>query len=115
MQKIWTLGSNNRRTQFTYSGSADTGVRLHFTGTPQISSALFRAILTRFKGKTLAGGFSMTDPTPGGLGQWIAENSKRLNSVKLNPRHGSFIAAVLVHEGFITSSLKGNAIYLHFK
>jgi hypothetical protein len=115
MQKIWTLGSNNRRTQFTYSGSVDTGVTLHFTGTPQISSALFRAILTRFKGKTLAGGFSMTDPTPGGLGQWIAENSKRLNSVKLNPRHGSFIAAVLVHEGFITSSLKGNAIYLHFK
>lgn len=114
MQKIWTLGSTNKRTQFTYSGSVETGATLHFTGTPQVSSALFKAILTRFKGKTVAGGFSMTDPTPGGLGEWIAENSKRFNRFKLNPRHGSFIAAILVHEGYITSSLKGNAIYLHF-
>jgi hypothetical protein len=114
MQKIWTLGSTNKRTQFIYSGHVDSGVTLHFTGTPQISPAFFKAILIQFKGKTIAGGFSMTDPTPGGLGQWIAENSKRLNTVKLNPRHGSFIAAILVHEGFITSSLKGNAVYLHF-
>ncbi len=114
MPKIWTLGSTNRRTQFSYTGNVSTGVTLLFTGKPYISPEFFKAILTRFNGSTIAGGFSMTDPTPGGLGQWVAENSRRLNDTSLTPRHTSFIAAILVHEGLITSSLKGNAVYLYF-
>lgn len=114
MPKIWTLGSANRRTQFTYAGSVSTSVTLMFTGKPYISSEFFRTVLARFKGSIVAGGFNMTDPTPGGLGQWVEKNSKRINSLSLSPRHASFIAAILVHEGLITSSLKGNAVYLHF-
>ena len=115
MPKIWTLGSINKRKQFTYSGSVSTGVTFQFSGKPHISPGFFKAILNQFDSETIAGGFSMTDLTPGGLGQWIVKNSKQLNSVSLTPRHASFIAAVLVHEKFITSSLKGNAIYLHFE
>ena len=114
MPIIFTLGSTNKKTQFTYSGSISTGIKLHFTGEPYISPDFFKALLVHFAGQTVAGGFSMTDPTPGGFGQWVAENSKKLNGTTLTPRHASFIAAVLAHENQITSSLKGTAIYLHF-
>jgi hypothetical protein len=73
-----------------------------------------QAILIHFAGRTVAGGFNVTDPTPGGFGQWVEENSRRLNGIGLTPRHASFIAAILAHENQITSSLKGNAVYLHF-
>ena len=114
MPTIWTLGSANRRTQFTYSGSVSTGVTLLFTGKPYISSEFFKAIMARFKGSTVTGGFSMTNPTPGGLGQWVEKNSKFINGISLSPRHASFIAAILAHEGLISSNLKGNAVYLYF-
>ena len=114
MQKIWALGSANRRTQFSYTGSADTGTILLFSGRPFISPKFFKAIFDRFNGRTIPGGFSMTNPTPGGLGQWVKENSEQHNGSVLTPRHASFIAAILVHEGLITSSLKGNAVFLHF-
>ncbi len=114
MPRIWTLGGQNKRTQFNYSGNVATGATLLFTGSPHVSSQFFREILQHFNGKTVPGGFSMTDPTPDGLGQWVEENSKRLNGIKLTPRHASFIAAILVYEGLITNSLDGNAVYLHF-
>jgi len=115
MPKIWTLGGPSKRTQFTYKGDVKTDVVLQFTGRPRISASFFQDILQRFKGITILGGFSMTDPTSGGFGEWIQNNCAKLNSVSLTPRHASFIAAILVNEGYITSSLKGNAVYLHFK
>lgn len=114
MKKIWTLGSASRRTQFSYTGSVSTGVTLLFSGKPFISARFFNAILNRFTGETVPGGFSMTDPIPGGLGEWVELNSKRINGTSLTPRHASFIAAVLVHEGLVASNLKGNAVILHF-
>lgn len=114
MPTIWTLGSANRRTQFDYSGNTSSGVTLLFTGNPNISPAFFKAILQQFANRTVPGGFSMTDPTPGGLGEWVEKNSKTLNGIGLTPRHASFIAAILVHEGLIKSSLRGNGVYLHF-
>jgi hypothetical protein len=114
MPTIWTLGNANIRTQFTYSGSVTTGVTLLFTGKPYIAPEFFNAILTQFKASTVTGGFSMTKPTPGGLGQWVEKNSKRINGIRLSPRHASFIAAILVHEELITSNLKRNAVCLNF-
>ena len=111
---IWTLGHPSRRKQFEYSGDVSKGVILHFSGNPHISSNFFQAILNEFRGRTIKGGFSMTDPISGGLGEWIQNNSTRLNPVSLTPRHGSFIAAILVHEGFITSNLVGHRVYLNF-
>lgn len=114
MPTTYTLGSTNRRTRFVYSGSISTGVTLHFSGSPRISRDFFEAILDNFAGQTVVGGFSMTDPRPDGFGCWVQQNSKKLNGTKLSPRHASFIAAILVHENRLKSSLKGNAIYLHF-
>lgn len=114
MQKIYTLGGINRKKQFSYGGSIDTGVTLQFGVKTYVSAQFFKEILDQFAGRTIPGGFSMTDPTPNGLGQWVKDNSKRLNGMNLTPRHASFIAAILVHEEFITSGLKGNAVYLDF-
>lgn len=68
--------------------------------------------------KTLLAGklkvdLACTNPTPGGLGKWIQENSKKYGC-SLSPRHGSFIAAILAHEGYITSEVDGNTIILYF-
>ena len=114
MPTIWTLGSGGKRTQFEYTGTVADGVVLHFSGNPRVSAEFFQAILDTFEGQTIPGGFSMTDPTPGGLGEWIRNNSPQLNPVPLTPRHGSFIAAILVREGRITSHLVGNGIKLTF-
>ena len=114
MPTIHTLGHPYKRTIFTYTGSVETGVTLECTGRPHISSAFFHTILHKFKGETIPVGFSMADPTLGGLGVWVKHNSKQMNPVTLSPRHAYFIAAILRHEGYITSSLQGNAIMLHF-
>ena len=111
--KVTTLGHPSKRTEFEYEGSVSQGVTILFTGKPKISSEFFKEILQNFKGKTVRGGFSMTSPTSGGFGEWIQDNSQRFGR-KLTPRHGSFIAAILVNEGYIRSSLDGNAVVLHF-
>jgi hypothetical protein len=114
-KEIWTLSGPNKRTRFQYSGSVESGATIHFlSGDAVISPALFQAILNRFRGQIVAGGFSMTNPTPGGLGEWVRDHSRDINLVSLTPRHASFIAAILVHEGYITHRLKGNAVYLEF-
>jgi hypothetical protein len=111
----FTLGSAGRKMRFTYTGNVPSGTTLDFTGNPCISADFFQAILAKFDGLSVPGGFSMTNPKPGGLGEWVAKNSSRLNPVQLTPRHASFIAAILDHEGYISSSLDGNAVILHFK
>jgi hypothetical protein len=114
MPTIHTLGHPSRRTEFTYTGCVKEGVTLEFSGRPRISDDFFQAIIQKFKGETIPGGFSMTNPTPGGLGVWVEHHSQKHNHVSLYPRHASFIAAILVHEKYITSSLKRNAVMLHF-
>jgi hypothetical protein len=69
------------------------------------TAELFHAILHTFKGETIPGGFCMSRPTKRSLGWRMG---------LLFPRHASFIAAILVHERYITSSLKGNSVILHF-
>jgi len=104
-----TLGSPGKRKEFNYTGDTLTGVTLHFdNGNPRISANLFQTILETFEGQTIPGGFCMTSPTRGGLGEWVQQNSS------LSPRHASHIAAILVHEGLIMSRLLGNSVYLHF-
>lgn len=113
---ISTLGHPSIRTQFTYAGNVKEGVTLEFTGRPHISAEFFNAIMARFRGERIPGGFSMSDPTPGGLGVWVRDNSKQMNPVKLSPRHASFIAAILDHEGYLDKVwLEGNAVMLRFK
>ncbi len=115
MPKICTLGPLGRRTSFCYTGSVADGFWLEYTGRPFISAAFCQGILQAFKGKRVAGGFSMTDAPAGGFGAWVRDNSARLGGHKLTPRHAAHIAAVFVHEGYATRTLEGSAVYLRFK
>jgi hypothetical protein len=114
MPTIRTLGNPGVRKRFSYSGCVENGVTLLFTGKPYISPEFFVEILANFCGTTILGGFSMTNPQVGGLGHWVKENSRQRNRQPLTPRHASFIAALLVYENKITSSLDGNSVRLHF-
>jgi hypothetical protein len=116
MPTIHTLTHPSLRKEFSYTGSVTEGVilELEFIGKPSVSAELFHAIIHKFKGETIPGGFCMTRPTKRSLGEWVTRNSKELNPIRLFPRHASFIAAILVHEGYITNSLKANAVILHF-
>ncbi len=114
MKRIQTLSHPGRRRWFEYTGDHRNGVVLvHKVKTP-VSGALFGAALQRFQGRTVVGGFGMTDPPADGFGAWVAANSKVLTGRVLTPRHGSFIAAILVHETYVQHSLQGNAVVLHF-
>lgn len=113
MIKIQTLGHPSKRTWFTYEGSVKTGTTLLQSGKPFISPELYKAALKMFSGESIPGGFNMTNPIPDGFGEWLQENSRSFGR-SLTPRHGSFIAAVLVHEGYIKNSREGNKIILHF-
>jgi len=115
MSTIATLGPSSKRKRFTYVGSVKGGAEIQFEKSQaHVSSAFFRALLDHFGGKTIPGGFSFENPTPGGLGEWVCQHSPELNSHPLTPRHASHIAAILVHEGYAQSSLRGAAVWLHF-
>lgn len=114
MKKLETLGSPNRRTEFIYSGSIHSGVVLHQSGSPKIDAKVFSEALQYFAGKTVKGGFKMDDPPVGGFGEWLQNESERLNSRKLTPRHASFVAAILCAEAGVKSSLDGNSVVLRF-
>jgi len=114
MTIIQTLGPRKKRTWFRYEGNVNHGTSLLFRSVQvSISHQLYMAALQHFSGQIVRGGFSMTNPTPRGFGEWIKQNSSRYGR-SLSPRHGSFIAAILVHEGYIQSSLQGKAVILHF-
>ena len=116
MPTIFTCGSPLRRTRFSYEGDFDTGVLIRFkSGDVRISHALLRAAVDHFKGREVRGGFSMTDPIPGGFGHWIESGSKALNGAPLTSRHGSFVAAILREMGYLDCILDGNAVVLRFR
>jgi hypothetical protein len=77
------------------------------------SKDLFQAILIEFSDKKVIGGFSMTDPHEKGLGWWVQNNSGNYGN-KLTPRHASFIAAILVAEGYCKAQMLGRNVFLTF-
>jgi hypothetical protein len=109
---LTTLG--HKRREFCYSGSIQSGVVLHQSGRPRIDAPFFAAALRHFAGQKVYGGFKEDDPLSGGFGHWVQNESSRLNSRKLTPRHGSFVAAILCSEAGVESSLDGNAVVLKF-
>jgi len=115
MPKTITCGTSAKATEFNYSGSMQNGIVIHFkTTSVRIDSTFLQAVIKKFSGKKVPGGFSMDNPTRGGLGIWVRDNSRVLNSEHLTPRHASFIAAILRDAGFLTSTTDGNAVILNF-
>ena len=112
--RIKTLGLGGHAKSFEYEGSVKEGTTILYSGRPIISAEFYRDILKNFRGKTIHGGFNMTDPIPDGFGEWIKENSSKYGQ-KLTPRHASHIAAILKAEGYLEHSYIGNLIVLFFK
>lgn len=114
-KEIRTLGHPSKRKILRYRGSSAVGATLDQSGNPHISAELFGAALVDQAVRTLKGGFSMDNPPPDGFGQWVLDRSKSIGGQRaLTPRHGSFIAAILVHEAGMQSRLDGNTVWLTF-
>ena len=110
MPTIETCGPEHVRTSFTYHGSAQHGITIEFeTGDFPINAEIIQNVLDHFRGQRARGGFSMTNPTPGGVGEYLANLGN-----PLTPRHASFLCAVLHHEGLVEYSLDGNAVVVTF-
>ena len=108
MPTITTCGRTPKT--FSYRGKCDIGVIIEFpSGEFKIGSDIIRRLTNHFQGQSVFGGFSMTNPIPGGVGQYL----KSLGS-SLTPRHASFLCAILQHEGLATCTLRGNAVIVSF-
>ena len=115
MSRIFTCGGPNKRTEFEYTGSVADGIELIFeSGNAEVNADFMEALIKTFQGRMVPGGFSMTSPTPGGVGEWVSSNSRTINGRTLTPRHASFICGILVHENFANSTLQGNAVIMEF-
>lgn len=116
MPRTTTCGAPHQATQFDYNGTVASGVQILFTKTPSahVSAAFLEAMRRTFSGREIRGGFNMTDPSPGCLGEWVRNSSAALNGNVLTPRHASFIAAILRDAGFLSVRLDRNTVYLNF-
>lgn len=111
MPTIKTCGPEAKRTEFTYHGSAQDGITLEFeSGDFEISAQAIATTMEHFRGQTVRGGFSMTAPPLGGVGDFLQRQGEWLT-----PRHASFLCAALQHEGLVNCSLDGNAVVVTFK
>lgn len=96
------------RKKFEYTPDGFEGFFIEYTGRPHITRELIKKIQATFENKLIPGGFNMTDPTPGGFGEWIHKNSS------FTPKHASHIAAVLKEMGIIKKSIGKKPIMLQF-
>lgn len=107
---IETCEHESIRSTFTYDGDVESGVKIDFNnGIFTISAKTIQTILEHFRGQSVLGGFSMTDPTPGGVGEYLVSLGN-----SLTPRHASFLCAILQNEGYATCTLKGKAVVVQF-
>ena len=115
MPQATTLGSPKKAVTFDNTGNVTDGVVIKYNyANVSVDGRFFNRILATFRGKTLLGGFSKTNPIPGGFGEWIRDNSK-FNSQALTPQHASRIAAILVAERYADADLERNAVILKFR
>jgi len=115
MPTIFTCGGPGKSKTFTYEGDRESGVIIKYAYSPvEVSPLFLKAAIGHFKGKEVKGGFSMTDPPPGGFGYWVQNQSKTLNKTPLTPRHGSHIAAILREMGYLQCRTEGNTVIVTF-
>lgn len=111
MPTIETCGPLSKRTNFTYRGSTQTGIVIEFnSGEFKIESRTISSVIEHFRGKTVLGGFSMTAPPEGSVGEFLQQQGHGLT-----PRHASFLCSVLQYEGLANCTLNGNAVVIEFK
>lgn len=106
-----TIPTLVRRRPFSYEGSVEEGITIIYAGKPRITAEFFAFMLIQLRSKTLKTGFTKDNPTPGGFGEWLQQNTGKLGTNKLTPRHGSHVAAILVHEGYVTYQPSGHLTF----
>lgn len=94
--------------EFEYTPDDVGGFFIEYTHRPHITRELIQKMQAAFENRLVPGGFSMTDPTLGGFGDWVQENTP------FTPRHASHIAAVLKEMGIIKESIGKKPIMLQF-
>lgn len=110
MPILETCGPVAKRTEFSYRGNSQTGIVLEFaSGDFEIDAQTVAAVIDHFRGQIVRGGFSMTDPIPGGVGEFLQQQGRGLT-----PKHASFLCAVLQNEGLVHCALDGNAVVVTF-
>ena len=114
MPQATTLGSAGKAVTFSYSGNVLDGVVIKYDyANVFVDREFLQRVLTTFRGRKILGGFSETNPTPDGFGEWARNNSNH-NSQPLTPRHASRIAAILVAERYAESDRDGNTVIMKF-
>ena len=111
---IMTLGKGKKAKEFIYEGSVNSGVILKLSPDVVIDSNFMNQIITQFSGKRIPVGASRDMPTPGGLGEWIINNSHQYLNRNLSPQISSYLGAIFCHEGYATHCYEGNAVVLIF-
>lgn len=110
MPTIETCGHLAKRTEFTYRGNARVGIVIEFdSGDFEIGGEVISSVIEHFRGQTVRGGFSMTAPPQGSVGEFLQHQGGGLT-----PRHASFLCAALQHEGLVNCTLDGNAVVVAF-
>lgn len=110
MPTIATCGPAAKSTWFTYRGNIGEGIILEFeSGHFEIRANVIASVVNHFRGRTVRGGFSMTSPPPGSVGEFLQQQGHGLT-----PRHATFLCAVLQHEGLVNCTLDGNAVVVAF-
>ncbi len=110
MPIIETCGHESKRTSFSYRGNIEEGIIIEFeSGDFEVAPEIILNVLNQFRGQRVFGGFSMTEPTSGGVGEYLAQLGHGLT-----PRHASFLCAALRNEGVVTCELNGNAVVVIF-
>ena len=56
-------------------------------------------------------GAHMDNPSPGSLGEWVAQEQLPIRPGTLTPRHLSFLGPALGRLGLVERVIRGNAIY----
>ncbi|MDX5934832.1 hypothetical protein DLNHIDIE_00907 [Acidithiobacillus thiooxidans ATCC 19377] len=71
-QEVSTCGKNP--TSFAYKGDVRNGVLIrHSQVSYEVTHKVFEDLLAHFAGMTVPGGFSMTTPILGGIGEYLSQ------------------------------------------
>ena len=99
-----TISTCGKGKLFTYEGDLENGIVIKYPPGPsiEISSRFLKEAIAHFNGKEVKGGFLVDRPPHGGFGEWVRDNSRIFNNNRaLTPAHGSRIAAILEHTGYL--------------
>lgn len=112
MKETTTAGG---KSSFKYDGDTSTDIQLLFkSATITIPAKLIKATLANFQGKTIVGGFSMTDTPAEGLGYYIREYSIAELNRSLSPRYASHLSAIFRDEGLAELTNEGRKVVVKF-